>query len=62
MRANDIANFDSINKLLKDLPESLIFIIRASNMISTHNATLGGNTRNRLFYYTDLAMRYIIKL
>lgn len=39
-----------------------MFIIRASNLVSMHNTTLGGNARNRLFYYTQLAVEYLVLL
>lgn len=41
MRARDIANFESINKLLQDLPPQLMFIIRATNLVVSHSTTLG---------------------
>ncbi len=48
-REKDLANFESINNILQDLPPDLMFIIRASNLIAIHNLTLGNTTRYRLF-------------
>lgn len=40
---------------MNSLPPDMLFIIRASNLVAIHNATLGGTTRYRLLKFTDLA-------
>jgi hypothetical protein len=42
---------------MRDLPPSIMFIIRAANLVGIHNAILGGNTRNRLKSFTDNALK-----
>lgn len=44
-REKDLANFDSINQILQDLPPEIMYIIRVSNLITSHNLNLGGNNR-----------------
>ena len=41
---------------MQALPPDIMFILRASNMIAIHNATLGGQTRTRLKRFTFLAL------
>jgi len=42
---------------MQALPPDMMFILRASNMIAMHNATLGGKTRTRLTKFTNFAMK-----
>jgi hypothetical protein len=35
-----------------------MYIIRASNLIAAHNSNLGGNNRDRIFTFTQQALRY----
>ncbi len=49
LRQKDLANFDSINNILQDLPPEIMFIIRASNLVGSHSVTLGETNRQRLF-------------
>ena len=56
-REKDIANFESINNILQDLPPDLFFIIRASNLISIHCRILGGTARHRILEYTKAALK-----
>lgn len=59
MRKKDIANFESIHKIIQDLPPDLIFVIRATNLISSHNIILGGTQRDRFMIYTQYCLRLI---
>lgn len=52
----EIISFEKISNLMQALPPDLMFILRASNMIAIHNATLGGKTRNRMTKFTDFAL------
>jgi hypothetical protein len=52
-----LANFDSINSILQDLPPEIMFIIRASNLVGSHNTNLGGSNRQRLFSYAKASLR-----
>ena len=47
----EFGGLKSINKLLKDMPENMMFIMRASNLIGLHNMVLGGNNRGRLIEF-----------
>ena len=38
------------------LPPDILFILRASNMVSIHNFTLGGTIRTRLLTFTQYAL------
>lgn len=57
-REKDLSNFDSINQILQDLPPELMYIIRASNLITSHNLNLGGNNRDRLFFISKRSIGY----
>lgn len=51
-REKDIANFEAIHALVQDLPQDLMFVIRATNLISSHNVRLGGTHRDRFRIFT----------
>lgn len=55
-RKEDIANFESIHKIVQDLPPELMFVIRATNLISAHNVKLGGSQRDRLLTYSKYSL------
>lgn len=57
MREKDLANFDSINNILQDLPPEIMFIIRASNLVGSHAVALGNTNRHRLIAYTTASLR-----
>lgn len=40
-----------MNEMLKMMPENMMFIIRASNLVGLHNMVLGGNNRGRLLEF-----------
>ena len=54
-----MVTFEKINHLMQALPPDMLFVIRASNLVAIHNATLGGTTRSRLLNFTDLAFQNI---
>lgn len=56
-REKDIANFESIHKIVQDLPPELMFVIRATNLVSSHNIRLGGSQRDRFIIYTQYCLR-----
>lgn len=35
-----------------------MFVIRATNLVSTHNINLGGSQRDRFVIYTQYCLRY----
>lgn len=45
---NDEVNMDKIGMLMQKLPTDLIFIFKASHIVSVHNRRAGGDTRHRL--------------
>jgi aarF domain-containing kinase len=49
---NGFGGLEKINALLKQMPENMMFIMRASNLIGLHNMVLGGNNRNRLVEFS----------
>lgn len=54
MREKNRKNFgglEKVNQLLKKMPENMMFIMRASNLVGLHNMVLGGNNRARLIEY-----------
>jgi aarF domain-containing kinase len=53
---NDEINMDKIGMLVQKLPTDLIFIFKASHIVSVHNARAGGNTRARLQKYSNRAI------
>lgn len=53
---NDEVNMDKIGMLMQKLPTDLIFIFKASHMVSMHNMRAGGTTRKRLQQYTGRAI------
>ena len=44
---------------MQAMPPDIMFILRASNLIAIHNATLGGTTRSRLKSFMALALKSI---
>lgn len=42
---------EKVNDLLKKMPENMMFIMRASNLVGLHNMVLGGNNRGRLLEF-----------
>ena len=57
-REKDLANFDSIYKILHGLPPEIMYVIRTYGLVSTHFANLGGSRRQRIFTFTDFSLRY----
>lgn len=57
LQKKDLVNFEVINYIMQKIPEHMIFIIRASNLISIHNMTLGGTLRDRFLIFTDSCYR-----
>jgi aarF domain-containing kinase len=57
LREKDLANFDSINNILQDLPPEIMFIIRATNLVGSHANALGASNRERLLNYTKASLR-----
>lgn len=57
LRQKDLANFDSINNILQDLPPEIMFIIRATNLVGSHAVALGATSRQRLLAYTAASLR-----
>lgn len=51
-REKDIANFEAIHKIIQDLPPDLMFVIRATNLVASHNIKLGGTQRDRYLIFT----------
>ena len=43
--------------MIQDLHPDLMFIIKATNLISTHNLTLGGTQRERLLTFTRMCLQ-----
>ena len=57
MQKQDLVSFEIINYIMQKIPEHMIFIIRASNLIAIHNTTLGGTMRNRFLIFTESCYR-----
>eukprot|EP01017_Pseudomicrothorax_dubius_P035189 TRINITY_DN4896_c0_g2_i4.p1 TRINITY_DN4896_c0_g2~~TRINITY_DN4896_c0_g2_i4.p1 ORF type:complete len:243 (-),score=27.66 TRINITY_DN4896_c0_g2_i4:135-863(-) len=57
LHEDDVLSFERINGLLQSLPPDMMYVIRASNLVASHNLTLGGKTRDRLLTYTDMALK-----
>ena len=53
---NDEVNFEKLSILMQKLPQELIFIFKAMHIIGVHNRRAGGNTRDRLFKFTDTSI------
>jgi hypothetical protein len=47
----EFGGLEGVNKLLKKMPENMMFIMRASNLVGLHNLVLGGNNRGRLIEF-----------
>lgn len=45
----------SFHKLIKELPDDFLLILRTINLIAIRNAGLGGTTRDRILLMTKLA-------
>lgn len=60
MHKTNIISFEKIGYLMVDMPTELVFMLRASNIIGIHNATLDGTTRERLNIYTSRALQAIV--
>jgi aarF domain-containing kinase len=52
LMGNDEINMDKLGMLMQKLPTDLIFIFKASHIVSVHNQRAGGTTRDRLYAYT----------
>ena len=52
----NLITFESIHAMIQDLHPDLMFIIKATNLISTHNLTLGGTQRERLLTFTRMCL------
>lgn len=50
-----LVGFEVINHIMQKLPEHMLFIIRASNLVAIHNGLLGGSTRQRLIAFSNNA-------
>jgi len=59
IRDKDLVTFEKVNHLMQALPPDMLFVIRASNLVAIHNATLGGTTRHRLMKFTDMAFENV---
>lgn len=57
MIKQEMIGFEVINYIMQKIPEHMIFIIRASNLIAIHNATLGGTMRERFLIFTESCYR-----
>lgn len=57
MMKEDLVSFEIINYIMQKIPEHMIFIIRASNLIAIHNRTLGGTMRDRFLIFTESCYR-----
>ena len=55
------AALNDINKFMQHLPEHLMFIIRASNLVGIHCLVLGGNQRERLMTFTEVVYDQVYK-
>ena len=47
----EFGGLEKVNQLLKRMPENMMFIMRASNLVGLHNMVLGGNNRGRLMEF-----------
>lgn len=56
LKGNDEGNFEKISTLLQKLPQELMFIFKAMHTVSLHNRRAGGDTRYRLFLFTQKAL------
>lgn len=68
LNRNGLTSFAIISQIWDEMPDNMIYIIRACNLISGHNAVrfcfnkiqdLGGTMRQRLIMFTDEAYRYL---
>lgn len=57
LQKQELVSFEIINYIMQRIPEHMIFIIRASNLIAIHNTTLGGTMRNRFLIFTESCYR-----
>lgn len=59
VRSKEMVTLENVSRLMRSMPQELLFVIRASNMVGIHNAVLGGNTRTRLKSFTGVALRCV---
>lgn len=57
LQKSELVSFEIINYIMQKIPEHMIFIIRASNLVAIHNLTLGGTMRDRFLTFTNSAYR-----
>lgn len=48
---------EKMNNVVQKLPEHMLYIIKASDMVSIHNSVLGGSLRERLLMFTWIAYK-----
>ena len=59
LQQRELVSFEIINYIMQRIPEHMIFIIRASNLVAIHNLTLGGTMRNRFLRFTESCYRHL---
>ena len=57
LQKQELVTFEIINYIMQKIPEHMIFIIRASNLVAIHNLSLGGTMRNRFMRFTESCYR-----
>jgi hypothetical protein len=50
---------ERINKLMRNLPKDMMYVVRASNLVAIHNIVLGGDQRERIMSFTDVVFEEV---